>query len=101
MLQTKGNVANSLIAMDDINKAVENLHVKTNLVHTLHCMRKVGKLQVLNFKDLLTPEEMTVVSEREKDEKDTGPWYYLPRAKFLEYIYSVRISMFIATISLI
>ena len=94
VLQTKGNVANSLTAMHDINKATENSHVKTNLIHTLHCMRKVGRLEVSNFKDLLSPEEMTVVAEREKDEKDTGLWYILPRAKFLEYIYSVSILTF-------
>ena len=91
MLQTKENVENSLTAMHDIKKATKNSHVKTNLVHTLHRMRKVGKLEVSNFKDLLTPEEMIATSERGKDEKDTGPWYFLTQAKFLEYIYSIRI----------
>ena len=94
VLQTKGNVANSLTAMHDINKAIENSHVKTNLVHTLHNMRKVGRLEVSNFKDLLLLEEMMATVKREKDEKDTGPWYILPWAKFLEYIYSVRILTF-------
>ena len=99
MLQTKGNVANSLTAMHDINKATENSHVKTNLVHILHHMKKVGWLEVSNFKDLLSPEEMTVVAERVKDEKDTSPWYILPQAKFLEYIYSVRILTFFEPIT--
>ena len=94
VLHTKGNVANSLTPMHDINKATENSHVKTNLVHTLHHMRKVGQLEVSNFKDLLSPEEMTAAVEREKDEKDTGSWYILSRAKFLEYIYSVSILTF-------
>ena len=99
MLQTKGNVTNSLTAMHNINKATENSHVKTNLVHTLHRMRKVGRLEVSNFKDLLSPEEMTAMVEREKDEKDIGPWYILPRAKFLEYIHSVRILTFFEPIT--
>ena len=98
ILQTKGNVANSLIAMHDINKATKNLHVKTNLVHTLHRMRKVDTLEVSNLKDLLMPEEMTVASKRAKDVKDTGPWYFLLRAKFLEYIYSIRIWLFVKSI---
>ena len=78
VLQTKGNVANSFIAMHDINKATKNSHVKTNLVHILHRMRKVGRLEVSNFKDLLSPEEMMAMAEREKDEKDTSLWYILP-----------------------
>ena len=94
VLQTKGNVVNSLTAMHNINKATENSHVKTNLVHTLHRMRKVGWLEISNFKDLLLPKEMTAAAERKKDEKDTGPWYILSRAKFLEYIYSVSILTF-------
>ena len=85
--------------MHDINKATENSHVKTNLVHTLHRMRKVGRLEVSNFKDLLSPEEMTAAAEREKDEKDTSPWYILPRAKFLEYIYNVSILTFFVPIT--
>ena len=94
VLQTKGNVANYLTAMHDINKATENSHVKTNLVHTLHRMRRVGRLEVSNFKDLLSPKEMMAAAKREKEEKDTGLWYILSRAKFLEYIYSVRIWTF-------
>ena len=38
VLHMKGNVTNSLTAMHDINKATENSHVKTNLVHILHRM---------------------------------------------------------------
>ena len=84
--------------MHDINKATENSHVKTSLVHILHRMKKVGRLEVSNFKDLLTLEEMTVAAEREKDEKDTSLWYILSQEKFLEYIYSVRIWTFVEPI---
>ena len=51
VLNTKDDVASILTAMHDINKATKNSHVKTNLVHTLHRMQKVGALPVLSFHD--------------------------------------------------
>ena len=90
VLFTKSNVTKVLSAMHDINNATENSHVKTNLAHTLHQMRKVGTLEVKNFKDLLTSNEMAAASKQVKDAKDNKiSWYNLPRAKFFEYIYSV------------
>ena len=55
---TKNDVTSILTAMHDINKATENSHVRTNLVHTLHRMQKVGTLPPSSFKTLLTPEEL-------------------------------------------
>ena len=79
----------ALTTMHHINKATENSHVKTNLVHTLLQMRKVGTLEI-NFKDLLTLDEMAVASKLAKDKNKNKSWYNLLQAKFLEYIYSIR-----------
>ena len=44
--------------MHGINQAIENLHVKTNLVHSLHCMQKVGTLPVEEFKGVMSLDEL-------------------------------------------
>ena len=74
--------------MHDINKATENSHIKTNIVHTLHRMQKVGVLSPMCFRDLLTPDEVQAALKL-ADSVDKKPWYNIPRAKFLDYIYSV------------
>jgi hypothetical protein len=48
----------------------------------------VGKLNVMEFKDWLTPEELERAKiESSKPNKKT--WYPIPRIRFLEYLYSV------------
>ena len=79
--------------MHDINKATENSHVKTNLVHTLHRMQKVGVLSPICFWDLLTPDEVQAALKL-ADSMDKKPSYSIPRAKFLDYIYTVSIKSF-------
>ena len=88
VIWTKNDVTSILTTMHDINKATENSHVKTNLVHTLHCMQKDGMLPPLIFKTLLTFEELKSALEQTKS-KGAKPWYNIPRAKFLEYIHNV------------
>ena len=92
VLNTKDDVASIFTAMHDINKATENLHVKTNLVHTLHRMQKVGTLPVTSFRDWLTPDELLATQKQAESTGDKKPWYPIPRAKFLDYIYSVSTS---------
>ena len=75
--------------MHDINKATKNSHVKTNLVHTLHRMQKVGLLPVASFKDMLTAEELQVAQKQADSMESKKPWYPIPRVKFLDYIYSI------------
>ena len=74
--------------MHDINKATKNSHVKTNLVHTLHRMQKVGVLSPICFRDLLTLDEVQAAMKL-ANSVDKKPWYSIPHAKFLDYIYSV------------
>ena len=93
VLNTKDDVASILIAMHDINNATKNLHVKTNLVHTPHRMQKVGMLLVTSFRDWLTPDELLAMQKQAKSTGDKKPWYPIPRAKFLDYIYSVSTSI--------
>ena len=93
VLNTKDDVASILTAMHDINKATENSHVKTNIVHTLHRMQKVGVLSLACFRDLLTPDEVQAALKL-ADSADKKPWYNIPRAKFLDYIYSVSTNLF-------
>ena len=88
VLNTKDDVASILTTMHDINKATENSHVKTDIVHTLHRMQKVGVLSPICFRDLLTPDEVQAALKL-ADSVDKKPWYNIPRAKFLDYIYSV------------
>ena len=94
VLNTKDDVASILIEMHDINKATENSHVKTNIVHTLHRMQKVGVLSLACFCDLLTPDEVQAALKL-ADSVDKKPWYNIPRAKFLDYIYSVSTKLFL------
>ena len=75
--------------MHDINWATENSHVKTNLVHTLHHMQKVGTLSVDEFKSILSAEEIQAAKNALMSNKKKKPWYNIPHAKFLEYIHSV------------
>ena len=87
VILTKNDITSILTTMHDINKATKNLHIRTNLVHTLHRMQKVGTLAPLSFKTLLTPEELKSAIEQAKS-KGAKPWYTIPRAKFLDYIHS-------------
>ena len=88
VISTKNDVTLILTAMHNINKATENSHVQTNLVHTLHRMQKVGTLPPSSFKTLLTLEELKSAIEQ-AESKGAKPWYTILRAKFLEYIHSV------------
>ena len=91
VLRTKDTTTSIITAMHNINKARENSHVKTNLVHILHQMRKVGTLEYTEFKGLLTDDKFEAAKKHFKNNKENCPWYCLPRANFLEYIYSVSI----------
>ena len=92
VLRTAKNVTSLLNAMHDINKATENSHVKSNLVHVLFRMQQLGKLSIDQFSSIYTAEELEatwkVLSSTDGKPK---PWYKIPRAKFLEYLHSVRI----------
>ena len=77
--------------MHDINCARENSHIKTNIVHTLFRMQKVGTLPPDNFHELLTPEELAIANKNLEEHKDSKPWYNLLQTKFLDYIHSVSI----------
>ena len=77
--------------MHDINRATENSHVKTNLVHTLHRIQKVGTLPVDEFKCILSAKEIQAAKNSLLSNKENKPWYNIPRAKFLEYIHNVSI----------
>jgi hypothetical protein len=77
LLRTKDAVTDALTSMHDINKATENSHVKSNLVHTLHRMQTVGKLDLVEFKDILTAKEYEQAkADNAKGEKKT--WYHIP-----------------------
>ena len=99
VLRTLDNVTNVLIAMHDINRATKNSHVKTNLVHTLHRMQKVGTLLVDEFKCILSAEEIQTAKNSLLSNKENKPWYNIPCAKFLEYIHSVSIQSPLFSIS--
>ena len=89
VLRTKDTTTSTITAMHNINKDIENSHVKTNLVHTLHRIRKVGTLEYTQFKGLLTDDKFEAAKKHFKNNKENRLWYCLPRAKFLEYIYNV------------
>ena len=89
VLRTLDNVTNVLTAMHDINRATKNSHMKTNLVHTLHRMQKVGTLPVDEFKSILSTKEIQAAKNALLSNKENKPWYNIPRAKFLEYIHSI------------
>ena len=91
VLRTKDSTTSIITTMHNINKATENSHVKTNLVHTLHRMRKIGTLEYTQFKGLLTDDEFEAAKKHFKNNKENRLWYCLPCAKFLEYIYNVSI----------
>jgi hypothetical protein len=75
--------------MHDINKATENSHVKSNLVHILHQMQKVGVLPLSEFKHILIAEELEQARLQAMSTAEKKPWYRIPRAKFLEYLHRV------------
>ena len=89
---TREDVASILRAMHDINKATENSHIKTNFVHTLHRIQKVGLLPVSSFHNLLFVEEMIAAKKIADFVGEKKPWYPIPRSKFLDYIYNVSFS---------
>ena len=92
VLKTRDDIASILTAMHDINKAIENSHVKTNFVHTLHRKKNVGCLPMSSFHDLLTVEEMLTVKKVANSVGEKKPWYPIPCSKFLDYIYNVSFS---------
>jgi hypothetical protein len=94
VLHTQDVVTDTLNSMHDINKATENSHVKSNLVHMLHCIQKVGQLPLSEFKDILTAEDMEQ-AKMELNKPDKKTWIPIPRSKFLEYIYSMSKIKFI------
>jgi hypothetical protein len=89
VLNTQNAVTDYLTTMHDINKAIENLHVKSNFVHVLHRMQKVGSLPLKEFTSLLTPEEIEQARVLIELAVEKKPWYPIPRAKFLEYLHSI------------
>ena len=92
VLHTLDNVINILTAMHDINRATENSYVKTNLVHTLHRMQKVGTLSVEEFKGVLSPDKLMAAKNATESINQNKPWYNIPQEKFLKYIHSIRSS---------
>ena len=92
VLHTLDNVTYVLTAMHGINRAMENLHVKTNLIHTLHQMQKVETLPVEEFKGVLSLDKLIAAKNATESINQNKPWYNILRAKFLEYIHSVRSS---------
>ena len=78
VLKMRDEVASILAAMHDINKATENSHVKTNLVHTFHQMQKVRVLPVSNFKDILMADKYQVAQKQVDSVGDKKPWYPIP-----------------------
>jgi hypothetical protein len=93
LLKTMDSITDALTSMHDINKATENSHVKSNLVHTLHRMQTVGKLDLIEFKGFLTHDEYEQAkAENAKAEKRT--WYHIPRSRFLNYLHSVSLLTF-------
>jgi hypothetical protein len=89
VLHTQDAVTDTLNSMHDINKATENSHVKSNLVHMLYRINKVGQLPLSEFTSILTPEEMEQ-AKLELNKPDKKTWIPIPRAKFLEYIHNAR-----------
>ena len=78
--------------MHDINRLTENSHVKSNIVHTLHWIQKVGTLPLDSFRELLTPKELAFAKKLlEGASEKIKTWYPLPRANFLEYTHNVII----------
>ena len=73
VIQTKEDPASILTAMYDINRATKNSQVKTNLVHTLHRMRKFGTLDVDKFRSLLTDDEFQAALKAVKDQNSNKP----------------------------
>ena len=63
--------------------------MKTNLVHTLCRMQKVGTLPVDEFKSIQSTEEIQAAKNALLSNKENKPWYNIPRAKLLEYIHSI------------
>ena len=88
LINTKDAVTNALISMHDSNKATENSHVKSNLIHTLHWMQTVGKLDLVEFKNIMTAQEYKQAkADNAKTDKKT--WYHIPQSRFLEYLHSI------------
>jgi hypothetical protein len=50
----------------------------------------MGKLGFMEFKDWLNPEELEA-ARIESSKPDKKTWYPIPRARFLEYLYSVSV----------
>ena len=80
-LQTKDVVADTLTAMHDINKAMENFHVKSNLVHILYQMQKVGVLPLSEFKHILTAKELEQAWLQAMSTGEKKPWYRISTCK--------------------
>ena len=66
-------------------RQTENLHVKTNLVHTLYRVQKYGNLELEKFKELLSPEE-----ERACLANSRKSWYSMPLEVFTSFIFKVH-----------
>ena len=75
--------------MHDINWTMKNFHIKTNLIHTLHCMQKVGTLHVEEFKDVLLQDELATTSKLVELMKENKTSYNIQREKFLEFVLSL------------
>jgi hypothetical protein len=87
-LQTRDSITDALTSMHDINKSTENSHVKSNLVHTLHWIQTVGRLDLSEFQKYLGHDDYEA-AKVENTKADKRTWYRLPRSRFLEYLHSV------------
>ena len=85
--------------MHNINRAIKNSHVKTNLVYALHCIHGTSKFNVSKFTLLLTLDEIVAVQTALMSLKNNKLWYTFLHTKFLKYIHSVRSTISIENIS--
>ena len=71
------------------NRQIENLHVKTNLVHTLYRVQKYEVLDLEKFKELLSPEEVKACLANSRK-----TWYSMPLEVFTLFIFKVLFHSF-------
>jgi hypothetical protein len=67
--------------------------VKTNIVHTLHCVKAFGSQPLESFKEMLTPNEYR---KCESNQQLGKTWFNLTTDVFVSFLFWV--SEFLATI---
>ena len=79
-------ILRNLTSISDYSRSTENLHVKTNKVHTLHRIKATGLQPLESFKDILTPEEY---SKCESNPMRGKTWYPLAANVFVAFLFRV------------